>query len=107
MATPEIIERYLQLATGSEYAAMAACFTPAAVVTDEGKTYRGRAEIQAWREQLAATFEYTVKVLNAEPAGDGLYRVTALIEGNFPGGRVELTYTFRLENDLIAELSIG
>ena len=107
MATPEIIERYPQLATGREYAQMAACFTPDGVVTDEGKTYRGRAEIQAWREQLAATFEYTVKVLTAQPGDDGRYRVTALIEGNFPGGRVELTYTFRLEDELIAELSIG
>jgi ketosteroid isomerase-like protein len=104
---PEIIDRYLQTATGTDFAAMAACFTEDAAVTDEGKTHHGRQEIRAWREQLAATFEYTVTVLGADPGDDGRYRVTALIEGNFPGGRVELTYAFRLREGLISELVIG
>jgi hypothetical protein len=107
METPEIIERYLQLGTGPEHAATAACFTPDATVSDEGRTYRGRAEIQAWREDLAGRFTYTVKVLAADGDGAGGYRVRTLVEGDFPGGRVELTYGFRLRDGLIGELAIG
>jgi hypothetical protein len=100
---PEIIDRYLRLATGADYAAMAACFTTDATVTDEGQTYHGRDEIRAWREKLAAAFDYTVRVLRVE----GEYRVTALVEGTFPGSPVELTYNFRLRDGLISELAIG
>jgi ketosteroid isomerase-like protein len=103
----EVIDRYLQTATGNDFAAMAACFTEDAEVTDEGRTHRGRPEIQAWREQLAATFEYTVKILSTDTGDDGRHHVKALVEGNFPGGRVELTYRFRLRDDLISELVIG
>jgi ketosteroid isomerase-like protein len=100
---PEIIDRYLQLATSDDYAGMAACFTDDAVVTDEGHTYHGRDEIRAWREKLAAAFDYTVRVLRTE----GEYRVTAQVAGDFPGSPVELTYDFRLRDGLIAELVIG
>jgi ketosteroid isomerase-like protein len=100
---PEIIDRYLRLATSDDYAGMAACFTEDAVVTDDGQTYRGRDEIQAWREKLAAAFDYTVTVLRIE----GQYRVTAVVAGDFPGSPVELAYDFRLREGLISELVIG
>jgi hypothetical protein len=48
-----------------------------------------------------------MKVLDALPAEEDSYRVTALVEGDFPGGRVELGYTFRLHDGLISSLSIG
>jgi hypothetical protein len=106
MGTPAVIEKYLQLSTGPEFAATAACFTPDATVSDEGRTHRGRAEIQAWREELAGQFTYTVKVLDTE-GSDDRYQVHTLVEGDFPGGRVELTYRFRLRDGLISELAIG
>ena len=107
MDTPEIIDRYLQLGTGKDHAATAACFTPDATVSDDGRTYHGRAEIQAWREALAGQFTYTVKVLGTEGNESGGYRVRSLVEGDFPGGRVELTYAFHLRDGLISELTIG
>ena len=107
MDTPEIIDRYLRLGTGPDHAATAACFTPDATVSDDGRTYHGRSEIQAWREELAGTFTYTVKVLATEQDAGGGYRVHTLVECDFPGGRVELTYAFRLRDDLISELTIG
>lgn len=102
-----VIDRYLRLATGSDPAALAACFTEEATVTDDGRTYRGRPEIQAWREELSVAFAYTATVLRAEPGDGGRQRLSVLLEGDFPGGRVELTYTFRLRGDLIDELVIG
>ena len=68
MDTPEIIDRYLQLGTGPNHAATAACFTPDATVSDDGRTYHGRPEIRAWREALAGQFTYTVKVLGPRAA---------------------------------------
>jgi len=107
MDVPEIIERYLQLGTGPEHAATAACFTPDAIVSDDGRTHRGRAEIQAWREDLAGQFTYTVRTLGADGDGADGYRVRTLVEGDFPGGRVELTYGFRLRDGLISALVIA
>ena len=100
MDTPEIIERYLRLGTAD-------CFASDATVSDDGRTYHGRAEIQAWREELAGRFTYSVTVLGADDDGDGGYRVRTLVEGDFPGGRVELTNGFRLRDGLIGELMIG
>ena len=107
METPAVIERYLQATAAGDLDGLVACFAPDATATDEGKTYRGPVEIRAWREQVAASFDYTTKVLSSEPGPADSYRVVALIEGNFPGGSVELTFAFRLTGDLIGDLVIG
>ena len=48
---PAPVKAYFAAATP---AAIADCFTPDATVTDERRTHRGRAEILAWREGVAA-----------------------------------------------------
>lgn len=103
----DIIEQYLAAAAEDDTATLVACFMEDGQVTDEGKTYRGRDEIRAWRERLAGAYEYTVEVLGTEQTGDGRYRVRTNVEGNFPGGQVELAYDFRLRGDLISELVIA
>ena len=105
--TPEIIDRYLRLATGPDTAALAECFTPDAVVTDDGRTHHGREEIRAWRESVASAFEYTARVLRTEAGTDGRHLVTAVIEGSFPGSPVQLRYAFTLRDDRISELVIA
>jgi hypothetical protein len=105
--TPEIIDRYLRLATGSDTAALAECFTPDAVVTDDGRTYHGRDEIRAWRDSVASAFEYTARVLQTEAGADGRHVVTALVEGSFPGSPLQLRYAFTLRDNRISELIIA
>jgi ketosteroid isomerase-like protein len=107
---PPIISRYFT-AADADIDALIGCFTPDAVVTDEGKSRHGHAEIRQWREDVATAYNYTLEILGTEPAGQqgGLawHDVLTHLEGNFPGGTVDLTLRFGLLDDRIAELRIG
>lgn len=71
-------------------------FTEDAVVVDDGNTYYGRASIASWRRRLAQSASYTKTFLSARPAGQTL-EVLERVEGDFPGGRVNLLSTFTLD----------
>jgi hypothetical protein len=103
---PGVVTRYLRAADDGDFEALAACFTPEGTVVDEGVTYQGHDAIVGWREQTAAKWEYTSEVTHTEPAGDGGFRVSVHVEGNFPGGQADLKYSFVLDGDRIAALSI-
>jgi hypothetical protein len=107
MSAPAVITRYLAAAPAGDFVTLADCFTVHGTVTDEGHTYRGRAEIIGWRESLASQFTYTATITSSEPINDGEYRVTAHLVGDFPGGVADLSYRFILDGDLIADLTIG
>lgn len=85
---------------------VAQCFTPDAVVEDEGHTYRGTDEIRSWRANIAAQFTYTCEPLTVHQMGDQTV-VTCRLEGDFPGGIADLRFRFRPEGDKIAELKIA
>jgi hypothetical protein len=81
------------------------CFTPDAVVQDEGHTYRGTEEIRRWRADVAAKFTYTCEPLTREQR-DGQSVVTCRLEGNFPGSPANLRFFFRLAGDKISSLEV-
>jgi SnoaL-like domain len=85
--------------------AVARCFTSDAVVKDEGRTYAGLAAITQWKAETATKYTYTCEPLSAEQK-DGTTIVTCHLEGNFPGGRANLRFFFRLERGKIANLEI-
>jgi hypothetical protein len=105
--TPQIITEYFEHQTDKNTEKLVACFTSDASVTDEGKTMIGHPAIRAWKEGVAAAFDYTVSVAGTEHLTDEKYAVTAQIEGNFPGSPVRLHYRFTLRDNLIAELIIA
>jgi hypothetical protein len=86
------------------------CFAEDAVVVDEGREWRGMAAIRRWRATVATAYQYTVQVTGAEALGeaDGAERhdVHIRLEGNFPGGEVDLTDRFALRAGRIARLEI-
>jgi hypothetical protein len=106
MTAPEIITRYLMAADTKDPAACAGCFTEDGTVLDEGVTYHGRGEIVRWREETLAKWTYTTTVTGSAPTGADEYRVTAHLEGDFPGGEADLTFGFTLRDGLIAALKI-
>jgi hypothetical protein len=107
---PPVISRHFTAAEHGELDALVGCFTDDAAVTDEGRTWHGHTEIRRWRENVATAYEYTLEVVGAEPGGQARelewHRVFTHLEGNFPGGTVDLTYRFGLRDDRIAELRI-
>lgn len=101
---PPPIAAYL-LADRSSPEAVAACFTPDAVVQDEGHTYRGQDEIRGWRADVATKYVYTCEPLTIEQQADTTV-VTCRLEGNFPGSPTNLRFGFQLAGDKVASLKI-
>ena len=85
--------------------AVARCFTEAAIVKDEGRTYRGRAAIRQWKEEGSTRYQYTSEPFACEP-WDGTVVVTSRLTGTFPGSPVNLRFFFVLEGGAIASLEI-
>jgi uncharacterized protein (TIGR02246 family) len=105
-ATPAVITRYLRAADDKDFHALAACFTEDGSVVDEGKTYVGRDAIRRWREGTVAQWTYTTAVTGTEQVAGDRYEVAIHLEGNFPGGEVDLTQTFTMSDGLIGRLVI-
>lgn len=81
-------------------------FTGDAVVTDEGRDYRGRDEIRAWLDRSAGEYTYTTEFTGATATGPTHVDVVQHLEGNFPGGTADLHFRFTTEGALIRRLVI-
>jgi hypothetical protein len=104
---PEAITRYLTSHTTRDLDAAMRWYAADAVVTDEGKTYRGHDEIRSWLSSSASEYTYTSELIGSRHNDDGTYVATHHLEGNFPGGTVDLDFTFTLTDDLIVRLDIA
>jgi hypothetical protein len=101
---PPAVAAYL--AAEGDAAAIAACFTPTGGVNDEGRTHVGSEAVAAWHADASTAFEYTSTVVDEERLGDQAYRLVKHLEGDFPGGVVDLDHLFALDGDRIAFLFI-
>ena len=81
------------------------CFTPDAVVKDEGQTHNGRAAIKRWKADVDAKYDYTSEPVACEQR-DGMTIVTSRLTGNFPGSPVDLRFFFKVKGEMIASLEI-
>ncbi|MER7251245.1 nuclear transport factor 2 family protein [Kribbella sp. NPDC000426] len=107
---PHAIMRYLREADPQHKANahdLLAAFASDATVVDDGKTYKGHDEIHRWRETEGSQYTYSVEISHVEKLDDDRYVVTSHLEGDFPGGVVDLIYRFTLADDLITMLEIA
>ena len=104
---PATIRGYLAAHAARDADAALRAFTPTAVVVDDGTTYRGTDEIRGFLARAGAEFAYTATLVATERTDDAHWVATNRLEGNFPGGVVDLRYRFAMDGDLIAELVIG
>lgn len=101
-----MVTRYFELMAGPDKTRVVEVFSPDATVTDDGRTYRGRDAILGWLSGPASEFTLTSTRLSAEQTGPKALVVVRL-EGDFPGGRVDLSYAFNQAPDgLIDSLTI-
>jgi hypothetical protein len=105
-AIPDVVARYYAAAAAADLEILIGCFAPDAHVRDEGHDYDGVAEIRGWRESLASKFTYTTEITGVEQLDDRQYLVSTHLEGDFPGGIVDLAQRFTLADGLICDLSI-
>ncbi|MEU3984279.1 nuclear transport factor 2 family protein [Streptomyces sp. NPDC026672] len=105
-ALPEVITRYLEAHRVRDTATALGAFRPDAVVTDDGRTHEGAAAIERWLDKEASEYTYTVELTGAERTDDTHYVAVQHLEGDFPGGVVDLYYRFVLAGGLVERLVI-
>ncbi|MGY5129365.1 nuclear transport factor 2 family protein [Streptomyces nigrescens] len=103
---PEVITRYLTAHRAHDTASAITAFTGEATVIDEGITYEGTEAIGGWLDRSATEFTYTINLTGAQQTDATRYIVTHHLEGNFPGGSIDLRYQFTLRDGLIERLVI-
>lgn len=100
------IAAYFAADRGRDPEAVAACFTPTAIVRDEGRAYTGCAAIRAWKAESSSRYSYTVEPIAIRFQADRTV-VTGHLVGDFPGSPIDLRYAFTIDGDRIAELEIA
>ena len=103
---PKAVQRYVVAENGHDADALADCFSADATVTDEARTYRGRAAIKAWKQETTRKYQHRIEPLASEQKGNGI-TVTSRLSGNFPGSPISVKFTFTLVGDDIASLVVG
>lgn len=106
MELPSAVTTYLTAHNARDVEGAIAAYTPDAVVHDDGRGYHGTDEIRAWLAGAAAGYTYTTELVAAERVGEERYDIVQHLEGDFPGGVVDLHYRFTLRGAAIARLVI-
>jgi len=106
-ALPEVISLYQQAHDRRDTEVALSTFASDARVVDDGHEYRGTDEIRTWLTTATSQFTFTRTLLSAQATGSGEWLVVNRLEGDFPGGVVDLRYRFALTDKLISELIIA
>jgi ketosteroid isomerase-like protein len=104
---PQVLRQYHDAQDAHDTDRALATFLPDARVVDEDREHCGADEIRAWLTAAATEYTYTRTLLDVEAVDADTWLVVNHLEGDFPGGVVDLRYRFVLRDDLIAELVIA
>ncbi|WP_234572512.1 nuclear transport factor 2 family protein [Rhodohalobacter sp. 614A] len=103
MNLPKVLTDLVAAQNNFDSEAYANCFSETAVVFDEGKTHRGKAEIKSWIAKANGTYKTVMKPLDYSPDQQML---EAEISGTFPGSPLVLKYQLEIADGLIQSLRI-
>lgn len=105
MKYPPLVERFVATQNNFDSNGFITCFTPLALVHDEGKNHRGKKEIQQWIEHSHEQYQSVLKPLEYEQSeNNGV--LTAEVSGNFPGSPILLQFHLTLKDELINSLKV-
>jgi len=105
MNLPDLITAFVAAQNAQESATYVACFTPDAVVFDEGRNHQGRDQIRAWKKETNQKYNALLEPIGysgSEDAG----KLNAKISGTFEGSPIMLNFQFKFTNGLISSLRI-
>ncbi|WP_224994813.1 nuclear transport factor 2 family protein [Cesiribacter sp. SM1] len=105
MNLPEVVADLVEAQASFDSVAFANCFSETAVVFDEGKTHKGKAEIQQWIDQANKRFKTVMDPIEFTQT-DTTCVLLAEISGTFEGSPLVLNYNFVLRDGLIQSLKI-
>lgn len=104
---PPVLAEYLEAhRTPGRRSSAAEVFATDARVVDDGREHVGTEEIRDWLEHEASVYTYTTTFTGQRAEGPDRWTVLAHLEGDFPGGTVDLHFRFRLQADRVVELVI-
>ena len=106
-SVPDVIRRYLDAHDKHHTEVAFSAFAPDATVVDEDREFHGSDGVRQFLDAAGAGFTYTRRFVAAQQLDASTWLVENRLEGDFPGGVVELRYQFRLSDDLISELVIA
>jgi len=104
---PEVIRRYLEAHDNHDTEVALSAFASDATVVDEDREFQGSDGVRRFLETAGAGFTYTRRFVAAQQLDASTWLVENRLEGDFPGGVVDLRYQFRLSDDVISELVIA
>jgi hypothetical protein len=102
---PDTVKTFMTALDARQVEQALATLTADAVVTDDGRDHTGTDEIGTWVATEGAQFTYTTAFTGASSTEAGVV-VGQHLEGNFPGGVVDLNYRFTLDGGLISRVVI-
>ncbi|HEY9044720.1 MAG TPA: nuclear transport factor 2 family protein [Ohtaekwangia sp.] len=102
---PSAFTNYVTGVDKKDVAGIAACFTPDAVVQDEGHVYTGREAIRNWVARGFEEYQYTLAVKDIQEKKSE-WIATTLVTGTFDGSPIQLRFIFTLKDALMATLTI-
>jgi ketosteroid isomerase-like protein len=103
---PKVITSYLAAREAHDVDQTLGYYTEDAVTVDEGRTYRGKHEIREWLARAGGEYTYTTELVTAQRLDEEHYVAVHHLEGDFPGGVIDLRFQFTLRDGRIAELVI-
>jgi hypothetical protein len=103
MNLPKVVTELIKTQNNFDSVAYAKCFTETAVVFDEGKTHKGRKEIENWIDKANKEYQATMKPLEYS---ESEHTLKTEVSGTFPGSPIALTYRYEFKDDLIQSLKI-
>lgn len=107
LALPAVLAAHLAAHEARDAEQELECYAEDAVVTDDGRTYHGLAEIRPWLSRAAREYTYTSEITAVRQDDDTHWTAVRHLEGDFPGGVVDLRYRYTLAADRITELTIA
>ena len=105
MNLPKIITHLVAAQNNFDSVAYAKCFSETAVVFDEGRTHKGRKEIEIWIADANKRYEAGMKPVSFEEKETGSI-LKAEASGNFPGSPILMSYHLKIADELIQSLKI-
>ena len=104
MNLPKVLTDLIKAQNEFDAVAYANLFSETAVVFDEGKTNKGRPEIEQWIDHSNKNYKSIMKPL--EYIENGTTSVTAACSGTFPGSPITLKFHFKIVDGHIQHLKV-
>ncbi|AZO28280.1 MULTISPECIES: nuclear transport factor 2 family protein [Mesorhizobium] len=104
MTTPDPIRRFVEATNAGDSEAFLETFTADALLTDWGRSFRGREQIARWNRTDNIGVQSHLDIVRIAPS-DGACHVRIKVAGNGFNGEGDMTFT--LDGDRIASLIIS